>query len=68
MVKWSKPLVKILIFRNVSKFHHVEKLGTLLKATTLSCLIKLLNVTAWSHLENAFKFVYVLNFSSYSLS
>lgn len=32
MVKWSKSLVKILIFRNVSKFHHVEKLGNTLKS------------------------------------
>lgn len=68
MVKWSKSLVKILIFRNVSKSHHVEKLGTLLKVTTLSDLIKLLNSTTLSNLENVLKFVYVLNFSSYFFS
>lgn len=32
MVKWSKSLVKILIFRNVSKFHHGEKLGNTLES------------------------------------
>ena len=32
MVKWSKPLVKILICRNVSTFTNVEKLGNTLKS------------------------------------
>lgn len=70
MVKWSKSLVKILIFRNVSKFVFVQILNKLklLKVTTLSYLIKLLNATTWSYLIKVIKFVYVFNFSSYSLS
>ena len=32
MVKWSKSLVKILIFRKVKKFHHGEKLGNTLES------------------------------------
>lgn len=38
MVKWSKSLVKILIFRNVSTFTNVEELGNTLNVTTLSDL------------------------------
>ena len=57
----------ILIFRNVSKFHYNGEFGNTLNATTLSYLIKLLNSTTWYNLEKVIKFVYVLNFSSYSL-
>ena len=32
MVKWSKSLVKILIFRNVSTFTNAEELGNTLKS------------------------------------
>lgn len=45
MVKWSKSLVKILIFRNVSKFVFIQILNKL----------KLLKVTTLSYLINAFQ-------------
>lgn len=46
MVKWSKSLVKILIFRNVSKFVFVQILNKLtsLNATTLSYLEKVIKL------------------------
>lgn len=46
MVKWSKSLVKILIFRNVSKFVFVQILNKLtsLNATTLSYLQKVIKL------------------------
>ncbi len=58
MVKWSKSLDMILIFRNVSKFVFVQILNKL----------TFLNATTLSYLEKVIKFVYVLNFSIYSLS
>ena len=44
MVKWSKSLVKILICRNVSTFHHVEKSGNTLKSDNVVVFDKALKL------------------------
>lgn len=44
MVKWSKSLVKILICRNVSTFHHVEKRGNTLKSDNVVIFDKALKL------------------------
>lgn len=67
MVKWSKSLVKILIFRNVSKFHHVEKLGNTLKSDNVVIFNQALKLDPVVEFDKTLKFVYVLIFSSYSL-